>query len=264
MNQKKKLGSAIAIDLHHDEKEEKKLSSAVQRVEEKPHEKQEKPQEKQEKHDRHDRHDRHEKTDRHDRHEKHEKHEEKERTSENKESDSRGNRRMISLKKDSSKNLKPEEGERRNRQQSMKDLKEEEPDVRNVKLPIVQMPETVVKRNKNLFNSMLNHLKRAKTTLEKEQDHFDKQGKIVKKVDEEIKKSTLDIKEQQISEIDEKKKREVKHKHDIDRKLLIVNEDLWSKKIVTHYEKLSSFIRTKEGPPIMWFPCESNEKCDIL
>jgi hypothetical protein len=64
------------------------------------------------------------------------------------------------------------------------------------KPPALEDPESVRKRNKNVFNSMLGHLQRAKERLVKDKTVLETQNKATQKVVEDLKKQEDERREQ--------------------------------------------------------------------
>lgn len=68
-------------------------------------------------------------------------------------------------------------------------------DIETERPPVVEDPEFLRKRNKNMFHSMLGHLQRARDTLAKDKRLLDTQSKTTQKVVEELKKQDDDRRE---------------------------------------------------------------------
>eukprot|EP00347_Sterkiella_histriomuscorum_P011715 403371387 len=111
-----------------------------------------------------------------------------------------------------------------------------------------------------LSNMLFRHLEKAKVNLEQEKDLFKKQTQIVQKVTQKLQKDSNVIQEVQLSEIEDKMNQEIEKKRDLERKLIIANEQMRNQKELQQMDRISKFIQTKAQPAILWMPAKHSEK----
>ena len=101
---------------------------------------------------------------------------------------------------------------------------------------------------------MMKHLERAKTRLESDKDmvctpcltfQLQKQGEVQLKVTEQLQKATSEIQEEKLSEIEDRLAAEIVKRREVERQLIVLNEQVRNQKQLDHLKKLSNFIQTR-------------------
>ena len=68
---------------------------------------------------------------------------------------------------------------------------------------------------------------------------------MVRKIDEDLKKESLELKEQKVEQLQKKKEEEIKQKRKLDKRVKSVSNELTTEIVVSHQKKISNFIMTK-------------------
>ena len=68
---------------------------------------------------------------------------------------------------------------------------------------------------------------------------------MVRKIDEDLKKESLELKEQKVEQLQKKKEEEIKQKRKLDKRVKSVSNELTNEIVVSHQKKISNFIMTK-------------------
>jgi len=131
------------------------------------------------------------------------------------------------------------------------------------KRPKVSLDNKTVARTRNLFGSLVGHLKKAKDTLEKEKDT--KQAELHKiqgeRVDQKLKFERRNLAELRRRELKEKKQNDVKRIREVQREITVKELELLKLNLETHYTRMTNFIRTRAEPTLFWLPaihCEES------
>ena len=69
-----------------------------------------------------------------------------------------------------------------------------------------------------------------------------KQGEVQQKVTEQLQKVSTEIQEEKLSEIEERLATELVKRREVERQLIILNEQVRNQKQLDHLKKLSNFI----------------------
>jgi len=124
------------------------------------------------------------------------------------------------------------------------------------KRPKVSLDNKTVSRTRNLFGSLVGHLKKAKDTLEKEKDT--KQAEMHKiqgeRVDQKLKCERRNLAELRRRELKEKKQNDVKRIREVQREITVKELELLKLNLETHYTRMMNFIRTRAEPTLFWLP----------
>eukprot|EP00359_Climacostomum_virens_P008436 CAMPEP_0204909700 /NCGR_PEP_ID=MMETSP1397-20131031/8371_1 /ASSEMBLY_ACC=CAM_ASM_000891 /TAXON_ID=49980 /ORGANISM="Climacostomum Climacostomum virens, Strain Stock W-24" /LENGTH=201 /DNA_ID=CAMNT_0052079611 /DNA_START=193 /DNA_END=795 /DNA_ORIENTATION=- len=128
--------------------------------------------------------------------------------------------------------------------------------------PLLAEPESQRKRNERLMNSMLGHLKKAKTVLESQQDTINVQREVTAK-----KRTEEELQEKEWRAEEEKKKEEQRLAALAKKKLLgqkqeAADLDQLSEKIGKLTDIRLKFFRTSVQPPVFWIPKQVNAKTE--
>lgn len=129
------------------------------------------------------------------------------------------------------------------------------------KRPKIEADNSTTKRNRNLFGNLLGHLKKAKDGLEKEKESkwAELQKKQEERVDDKLRLEKRNLEELRRRDMIDQAEKDKSRIREVGREIARAEVDLLRKNLVSHYEQMTNFIRTKTEPPLFWLPAVPND-----
>lgn len=134
------------------------------------------------------------------------------------------------------------------------------------KRPKLALDDSSIKRNRNLFGSLLGHLKKAKTCLDSEKTT--KTAELQRLAEQQVSQK-LDLERRNLAELrrrdfQDRQRRDLARMRDLQRELHMKETEILSLNLQNHFNLMKNFIRTDTTPMIFWIPVVHNDETKRL
>ena len=134
------------------------------------------------------------------------------------------------------------------------------------KRPKLMLDDSSLKRNRNLFGSLLCHLKKAKTRLDSEKTTrtAELQQLAEQQVSQKLALERKNLAELRRRDFQDRQRRDITRMKDLQKELHCKEMQILSLNLQNHFSPMKNFIRTDTLPMIFWIPALHNKTTERL